>query len=96
MLAEGIHSIIDTGNGFLLLLGIKKGCKICGPDASFWIRKRGIFLEFCGKHYDFCAWVEGLPFMKECMQYRTKLHSSIQLGTISSYFQQLFLKVRPL
>ncbi len=57
MLSEGIHSVVDTGNGLLLLLGITEEPKRA-PDATSPLRarQRVIFLVADCSHSDFFHW----------------------------------------
>jgi divalent metal cation (Fe/Co/Zn/Cd) transporter len=43
MLSEGIHSLVDTGNQFLLLYGIKRAAKPADEECHLGMVKKSTF-----------------------------------------------------
>ena len=44
MLAEAIHSTVDTGDSVLLFVGVQVEREAAGPYSSFWARQGPVFL----------------------------------------------------
>jgi divalent metal cation (Fe/Co/Zn/Cd) transporter len=68
MLAEGIHSLVDTGNGLLLLLGIKRSKQEpdemhpfgYGLEVYFWSFVVSILIFALGGGFAICEGIDAL------------------------------------
>jgi hypothetical protein len=56
VLSEGIHSLIDTGNGILLLFGAFRSRKPADDEHPFGVRKQIVLLHASRRRADFCRW----------------------------------------
>jgi len=54
MLAEAIHSMADTGNELLLLLGLRRSARPGGRSSSLWAWESALFLFAAGGGIHIC------------------------------------------
>lgn len=89
MLAEGIHSVIDTGNGGLLLMGIKRSARKADPSHPFGYGKEIYFWSFVVSILIF-QWVAVLPFMRAYIPYKCQNPSQNLYGIIACWVRPYF------
>ena len=58
MLAEAVHSVADTSNQALLLLGKKRSEKLPSEMRQFGFGRERVFLGFCRFTCPFFSWVD--------------------------------------